>query len=68
LLLRQVITLVHGQKRLQDALEVVPGVYIGGQRAAAAEVATGGLQQVCAAGCGGGGWGFGERGLAGYLQ
>lgn len=42
----QVITLLHGQRRLEGSVEVVPGIYSGGQDAAAAEVATGGMSQV----------------------
>lgn len=43
---QQLVTMMHGHRRLQGALEVVPGIYIGGGEAAVAEVATGGLQQV----------------------
>ncbi|KAL4856413.1 hypothetical protein ACK3TF_003210 [Chlorella vulgaris] len=42
---QQVITLLHGQRRLEGSVEVVPGIYSGGQDAAAAEVATGGMSQ-----------------------
>ena len=42
----QVISLMHGQRRLAGAVEVVPGIYLGSHEAAVAEVATGGLQQV----------------------
>ncbi len=43
---QQIVTVMHGHRRLQGAMEVVPGIYIGGGDAAMAEVATGGLQQV----------------------
>lgn len=42
----QAITLLHGQRRLESCMEVVPGIYIGGQNAAVVEVTTGGLSQV----------------------
>lgn len=42
----QVVTLLHGQRRLEGAVEVVPGIYAGAHEAAVAEVATGGLRQV----------------------
>ena len=56
---QQVITLLHGQRRVEGSTEVVPGVYIGGHEAAVAEVATGGLLQVglgcqCVCVCAGG--------------
>lgn len=42
---QQAITLLHGQRRLESCMEVVPGIYIGGQNAAVVEVTTGGLSQ-----------------------
>jgi hypothetical protein len=38
--------MLHGQRQLAGAVEVVPGIYTGGQETAVAEVATGGLSQV----------------------
>ncbi|KAL4440337.1 hypothetical protein ABPG75_003338 [Micractinium tetrahymenae] len=43
---QRIVTVMHGHRRLQGALEVVPGICIGGGEAAVAEVATGGLQQI----------------------
>ena len=43
---QQVITLLHGQRRVEGSTEVVPGIYIGGHEAAVAEVVTGGMLQV----------------------
>ncbi|PSC71868.1 transcriptional regulator [Micractinium conductrix] len=42
---QQIVTLLHGQRKLEGALEIVPGIFIGGQEAASAEVLTGGLKQ-----------------------
>lgn len=42
---QQVVSLLHGERRLEGAAEVVPGLYLGGHEAAVAEVMTGGMQQ-----------------------
>ncbi|PRW39208.1 transcriptional regulator [Chlorella sorokiniana] len=42
---QHIVTLLHGQRRLEGAVEVIPGIYLGAHEAATAEVVTGGLLQ-----------------------